>query len=141
MSNDNDYKNVSAWFIGPKGENGDLFKELAVHTIDEHIQYRKEHYKKDDPAYITPEMKHSAEYQKQTDNIRRVQAELLERLHGSVPFYTPRYQAHMLWDTVIPGTIGYLSAMLYNQNNVATEASPATSQMELEAGQQLCSLL
>lgn len=141
MSNDNDYKNVSAWFIGPKGENGDLFKELAVHTIDEHIQYRKEHYKKDDPAYITPEMKHSAEYQEQTDNIRRVQAELLERLHGSVPFYTPRYQAHMLWDTVIPGTIGYLSAMLYNQNNVATEASPATSQMELEAGQQLCSLL
>lgn len=139
--NDQDYKKVAAWFIGPKGENGEWFSELIQKTIAEHTQYRKEHYKKDDPAYITEEIKASQEYQDQKNIVERTQTALIERLHGSVPFYTPRYQAHMLWDVVIPGAVGYMTAMLYNQNNVATEASPATSQMEYEVGQQLCHML
>lgn len=139
--NDQDYKKVAAWFIGPKGENGEWFSEMIQNAIAEHTQYRREHYKKDDPAYITDEIKASDEYRGQKEVVERVQSALIEKLHGSVPFYTPRYQAHMLWDVVIPGAVGYMTAMLYNQNNVATEASPATSQMEYEVGQQLCRMM
>ena len=34
----------------------------------------------------------------------------------------------------LPATLGYLSAMLYNPNNVAFEASPLTTELELIVG-------
>lgn len=34
-----------------------------------------------------------------------------------------------------------LTAMMYNPNNVATEASPVTTMIEHEVGQQLCKML
>ena len=64
--------------------------------------------------------------------------ELVDRLRGSVPFFSYRYQAHMLWDVTLPAVLGYLAAILYNQNNVAAEASPVTTQLEMEVGRDLC---
>lgn len=36
--------------------------------------------------------------------------------------------------------LGYFMTMLYNPNNVALEASPMTTLVELRVGQQLCKL-
>lgn len=36
--------------------------------------------------------------------------------------------------------LGYFMTMLYNPNNVALEASPMTTLVELRVGQQLCEL-
>jgi len=47
----------------------------------------------------------------------------------------------MLWDTCMPANLGYLQAFLYNQNNVALEASPVTSKLEVEVGRQLCEMI
>lgn len=138
---DQNFKKVAAWFMGPKGENGEWFAQLISKSIAGHAAYRGEHYEAADPPYITKEITDSPEYQEEIRRQEALQAELMETLHGCVPFYTPRYQAHMLWDTVMPGMLGYITAMLFNQNNVATEASPATSQMEYEVGQQLCGML
>jgi hypothetical protein len=33
----------------------------------------------------------------------------------------------MYWDQALPAVVGYIAALLYNQNNVAAEASPATT--------------
>jgi hypothetical protein len=41
----------------------------------------------------------------------------------------------------MPAVLGYLTAMLYNQNNVTPEASPLTSYIEYLVGQQLCGML
>jgi hypothetical protein len=38
----------------------------------------------------------------------------------------------MLWDTTIAATAGYMAALLYNQNNVASMASGVTLQLERE---------
>ncbi len=38
----------------------------------------------------------------------------------------------MLWDTTLPSNVGYIAAMLYNQNNVASMASGVTLQLERE---------
>ena len=52
-----------------------------------------------------------------------------------------RYQGHMLWDQALPAVIGLFAGMLYNQNNVAAEASPVTTRLEIEVGNDLCRML
>ena len=47
----------------------------------------------------------------------------------------------MLWDVTVPAVLGYLAATLYNQNNVAAEASPVTTLLEMEVGRDLCAML
>ena len=41
----------------------------------------------------------------------------------------------------MPANLGYMSAMLYNQNNCALEASTVTSKYEMEVGKDLCVML
>ena len=43
----------------------------------------------------------------------------------------------MSTDMTVPGLLGYFMTMIYNPNNVAVEASPLTTVIELEAGKQL----
>ena len=59
----------------------------------------------------------------------------------SVPFWSPRYNAHMSMENSMPAVIGYLTGLLHNQNNVATEASPFTTVLENRVGQDLCKML
>jgi glutamate/tyrosine decarboxylase-like PLP-dependent enzyme len=59
----------------------------------------------------------------------------------SIPFFSPRYAAHMNSDIALPATLGYLMAMLYNQNNVAPEGGPMTTILEREVGEDLCKML
>ena len=46
----------------------------------------------------------------------------------------------MCTDLTVPGLLGYFMTMIYNPNNVAVEASPLTTVIELEAGNQLCKM-
>ena len=57
-----------------------------------------------------------------------------------MPFWSPRYEAHMCTDLTMPSLLGYFMTMLYNPNNVALEASPLTTVAELKVGEQLCEL-
>jgi hypothetical protein len=38
----------------------------------------------------------------------------------------------MLWDTTLASNVGYMAALLYNQNNVSSMASGVTLQLERE---------
>lgn len=46
----------------------------------------------------------------------------------------------MCTDLTMPSLLGYFMTMLYNPNNVALEASPITTLVELKVGAQLCDL-
>ena len=59
----------------------------------------------------------------------------------SVPFYSPRYMAHMVNDVSMPATLGYLMGLMYNPNNISPEAGPLTHIIEYDVGQQLCRML
>lgn len=76
----------------------------------------------------------SAKFQKAVRNT----AKLLGK--HSVPFWSPRYQAHMCTDMTMPALLGYFMTMIYNPNNVALEASPISTIAEVEVGEQLCEL-
>src|SRR5258707_3697665 len=80
---------------------------------------------------------------KKSMSILRTNLTLLSRLlpQHSVPFYSPRYMAHMVNDVSMPATLGYLMGLMYNPNNISPEAGPLTPILEYDVGQQLCSRL
>lgn len=131
---------LAAWFLGPMAENQELLTDLVTKTVEQHCADRRDFYAAD-PAYVTDEIKGSREYQNSVRTLREEHQGLLAHLRGSVPFFSYRYQAHMIWDQTLPAILGYFAAMLYNQNNVALEASPVTTRLEEEVGKDLCRLL
>jgi glutamate/tyrosine decarboxylase-like PLP-dependent enzyme len=133
-------ESLAAWFLGPKAENQDLFSGLIEQAIRANCSDRKNYFP-NDPEYVTDERKKDREYVECVAFMKGEYSKLLENLKGSVPFFSYRYQAHMNWDLTIPGMLGYFSAMLYNQNNVAAEASPVTSHLEALVGDDLCRML
>lgn len=130
---------LAAWFLGPKAENQDLFSDLILQGINANCEDRIEYFK-NDPPYVTPERR-DEEYDQSVKALKNEYQNLLNELKSSVPFFSYRYQAHMNWDLTIPGMLGYFAAMLYNQNNVALEASPVTSRLEAMVGDDLCKML
>lgn len=131
---------VAAWFLGPRGENVDLFSELVSVALNDHVFWRR-NFHPSDPSPITESMKREEDYLNAVDIIKTEFYALLAQLKKSGPFASMRYQGHMTWDQTLPGMAGYFAAMLYNQNNVALEASPITTVLEVEACEDLCQML
>ena len=131
---------IGAWFLGPKAENEELFKALINAAIDDHVKDRLKTFP-GDPLWLTNDRKNSEAYQQSVQHFTSEVGKLLKRLDGSVPFFSYRYQGHMLWDVTLPSVVGYFAAMLYNQNNVAAEASPVTTVLEMHVGDDLCKML
>ncbi|NEQ96838.1 MAG: decarboxylase [Cyanothece sp. SIO2G6] len=131
---------VAAWFLGLRGENNELFKTWITAALDDHTAWRGSFYP-DDPSPITPDMKTDPAYTAATQLIATELDNLFVELRKSAPFVSMRYQGHMIWDQTLPGMLGYFAAMLYNQNNVALEASPVTTVLEADACLDLCEML
>ena len=129
-----------AWFLGPKAENADLLRELVLAALDSHVAFRRG-FHPEDPSHVTRAVRDSAGYRDGVERLRREAAGLFEKLRLSAPFASLRYQGHMLWDQALPATVGMFAGLLYNQNNVSAEASPVTTRLEIEAGDDLCRML
>jgi len=137
---ENQWEALGAWFLGPKAENEETLLKLVNQAVSGHFKFRKDLFPQD-KVYITDKIKESVAYKAE---IRQIQTELdriLSDLRKTVPFFSTRYQGHMNWDTSLPANVGYIAGLLYNQNNVASEGGPATTLMEIEAGQQICYML
>ncbi|PHH78122.1 hypothetical protein CDD82_3195 [Ophiocordyceps australis] len=136
-----EHAKVASWFLGPKAENFDLFCELLQNVVLRNQQARQQVYP-GDAALITPEMQTNEVYSTSTNLLRKnvkFIAELLAR--NAVPTWSPRYNAHMTTEPCMPGMIGYITGMMYNPNNVASEASPLATMIEYVVGQDLCKML
>ena len=126
------------WFIGPQGENADLFQRLISWSIDHNIAFRRDYMPDDPPMYRDhrlPAVQASEAF------ITAQLDEMLGYLRRSVPLASFRNQSHVYWDQTLPAIVGYIAALLYNQNNVSAEASPATILFEIEVGDHLCRML
>ena len=131
---------LAAWFLGPKAENEDLLGGLISMALASHSDDRRKYYPAD-PVFVTDETKQSPEYKAGVKALTDRFAQLLDRLKGSTPFWSYRWQSHMNWDTTLPSMAAYFAAMLYNPNNVAAEASPVTTLLEMQVGDDLCEML
>ena len=137
---DDPWKALGGWFLGPRAENADVFISIFQEVFEEHVRLRKNYFPAD-PEYLTEEIKRSAPYLSEVEDTRACLMKMQEDMAGNTPFFSPRYQAHMLWDTTMPSLLGYMTAMLFNQNNVDSAASPVTTLYEHQVAQQLCDML
>ena len=131
--------NTNALFLGSKAENSEIFEKMLLEAFRDHVFWRR-NFHPEDPLFLTNTEKRSVGYENTVDAFQTRFYELLSRLKNSVPFHSPRYIGHMAADILMPGIIGYFSTMLYNPNNVSYEASPVTSEMEIEVGRELAAL-
>ena len=131
-------QSLGSWFLGPKGESHALLKSLITEALHHNVDGRKSTFP-GDPSWANPD---SASYKAESSIIEDNYKHLVRNLEMySVPFSSYRYQGHMLWDQTLPSVAGYFAAMLYNQNNVAAEASPLTTALEIEVAQDLCKMV
>lgn len=136
----NSGQTIEAFFPGTKGGNFKYMQELMEMAVLGNISSRKNYFP-NDPDYIDEAIQETQEF-KETLKLMGIEyALLIEQLKGSGAFYSMRTIGHMLWDTTLPGILGYFAALLYNQNNVAAEASPVTTLLEMYVGNELCKLL
>jgi glutamate/tyrosine decarboxylase-like PLP-dependent enzyme len=127
-------------FLGPKGENAEVFERLLLDAFRDHVFWRRNFHPED--GFIVDEMqKHAPVYERSISVLRQELLGLLSELKAGVPFFSPRYIGHMASDLTIASLVGYFATMLYNPNNVAAEASPVTSRMELEVAAQLAAMI
>lgn len=134
--------NLNALFIGDKAENGQLYKDLLIDLVDEHLGWRQNYMPQDMPV-ISSQERTSESYEKTVNHMKDVLNEISSRMRThSVPWHTAgRYWGHMNSETLMPSLLAYNFAMLWNGNNVAYESSPATSQMEEEVGHEFAHLM
>ena len=131
---------LASIFLGPKGENAEEFERLLLDAFRDHVFWRRNFHPED--GYQVEEVaRQSPEYQRSIAVLRQEMLSLLGELKGGVPFFSPRYIGHMASDLTMASLVGYFATMLYNPNNVAAEASPVTSRMELEVAAQLAGMI
>lgn len=92
---------------------------------------------------ISDEEQNSEGFIATTENMKEVLDDVSKRLRsGSIPWQSAgRYWGQMNSDTLMPAQLAYDYAQLFNSNNVALEASMATSQMEEDVANDFCKLL
>lgn len=132
---------LNSLFLGPKSENEKFFKDMLTFLINDHIGWRKYFHPEDKPlGNQSPEELKAREIT--LDRVRESLLELAANLQtSSVPWFSPRYLGHMATDIMMPALLGYMLTLLYNPNNCAYEASPATTPMEIEIGKQLAVMM
>lgn len=132
---------VCGWFLGTRGENAEVLSTFIREAISIHA-YTRRSFHPEDPTPITEEIKKSPGYlaamQSLKDNFYRLNAFINEY---ATPFYSMRYQGHMLWETTLPAIIGYFTAVMHNPNNVTMQASTATTLLEWMVGYDLCKMV
>ncbi|HEU4451787.1 MAG TPA: pyridoxal-dependent decarboxylase [Longimicrobium sp.] len=145
MSYDPSYRreaplDLASIFLGPKGENADVFERMLVEALRDHVFWRR-NYHPEDGFQVSETEKRNPAYERSLSLLAEELMELLGALKAGVPFASPRYVGHMTSDLTMASMVGYFATMLYNPNNVAAEASPVTTRLELEVAAQLARMI
>jgi len=131
---------LRAWFLGPRAENADLLERLLTEALRDHVFWRR-NYHPEDALSIREMDRRAPGYDEAVANLTQELMGLLAELKRGVPFFSGRYKGHMVYEQTLASMIGYVATMLYNPNNVAVEASPVTTRLELEVGRQLSEMV
>lgn len=97
---------ASSWFLGPRVEALEVLQSLFEQALKRHKQTRDELANEDRYFFITEDMKKLDIYQESIAT-RETNSESLSEIPAkhSVPFWSPRYNAHMNMDTTLASII------------------------------------
>ena len=128
------------WFIGAHAENHEVFEQLLLEFLHDHMYWRRNFHPADPPP-IPTSSPNAPEYQAFVARLKQELLALGASLKNSVPLFSPRYLGHMLCDPLMPGLLAQMITLPYNPNNVSEEAAPVTVGLEVEVGLQLARML
>ncbi len=131
---------LEAMFLGTRGSNAETMSKMLAMALKGHVEFRRNYFP-EDPDYLDVEIQNSEGFKNTVKFMEDEYQKLIVQLQESGTFFSMRSIGHMLWDTTTPGILGYFAALLYNQNNVAAEASPVTTLLEMQVGNELCKML
>jgi len=131
---------LRAWFLGPHAENADLAARLFEEVFRQHVAWRRELHP-EEPATITAADRDRPGYREAAAELTTQLHQLLAALRRDVPFFSGRYQGHMLGDQTLASQLAWFATMLCNPNNVVAEVSPVTTRLELEVAAQLAAMI
>lgn len=131
---------ISSRFLGPKAENSALLADLVTTALGDYVAWRRR-FHVDDPSPVVNGDLRLGKVPDAGDDIRTSFLRLLDRLHASVPFFSGRYNAHMLSEQTIAAQAAYFATMLYSPNNISSEVSPVTTLLEVEVAHQLAEMI
>ena len=131
---------LRAWFLGPRAENADLMERLITEAFRDHVFWRR-NYRPEDGVTIREVDRRQEGYEDAIATLTQELMALLAQLKRDVPFFSGRYQGHMVCEPTIAAQVGYFAAMLYNPNNVTREAGPVTTRLEFEVAEQLARMI
>ena len=130
---------LDLYFLGPKSEQRQFLSEALHLVLNDHVFWRRNYYPKDPPA-IGYSKVNGADASHFKEQFFTELFSLVSDLKLDVPVFSPRYMAHMISETTLPSLVAYFATLLYNPNNVSSEASPVTIRYELEVGKQFAQL-
>ncbi|HML16887.1 MAG TPA: pyridoxal-dependent decarboxylase, partial [Bryobacteraceae bacterium] len=131
-------RRMSAWFLGPKAENAEWERKMISHILEDYFHWRRNYFPADEMLITESIRREQVDFH---DRLAQQLDEMLAGLRAHFPFYSPRYNAHMLSDQTIPAVLGYFAGLLYNPNNVTPESGPVTLKWELEVGADVLRML
>jgi len=131
---------LRAWFLGPRAENADLMERLITESFRDHVFWRR-NFRPEDGITIREVDRRQEGYEDANARLTQELMALLADLKRDVPFFSGRYQGHMVCEPTIAAQVGYFAAMLYNPNNVTREAGPVTTRLEFEVADQLARMI
>ncbi len=135
----NEQHDLDLFFLGPKSEQRQFLEEVLKLVLNDHVFWRRNYYPKDPPA-IPYRKVHGEQARHFREEFYTELFQLISELKLDVPVFSPRYAAHMISETNLPSLVSYFATLLYNPNNVSSEASPVTIRYELQVGQQFARL-
>ncbi len=127
-----------AYLLGPQAENAPLAEQLLLEIFRDHVHWRRNYFPEDDSPIPSGAQR---ELQRHADDLEAAVRQLTAGLRRNFPFYSPRYIGHQLSEVTLPSLLGGFAGMLYNPNNVTTEAAPVTVDWEIQACSQLLVML
>jgi len=135
----NEQHDLDLYFLGPKSEQRQFLVEVLQLVLNDHVFWRRNYYPKDPPS-IPYSKVHGEQARHFREEFYTELFRLISELKLDVPIFSPRYAAHMISEMNLPSLVSYFAALLYNPNNVSSEASPVTIRYELQVGQQFAAL-
>lgn len=131
---------LRSWFLGPRAENAGLLERLVTEAIRDHVFWRR-NFHPEDGTTIREADKRSPGFEQAVDTLTQELMGLLAALKRDIPFFSGRYKGHMLYEPTLAAQVGYIAALLYNPNNIAAEAAPVTTALELEVAAGLARMI
>ena len=131
---------LRSWFLGPHAENAALLERLMTEALRDHVFWRR-NFHPEDGITIRESDKRSPGFEQAVGTLTQELMGLLAALKRDIPFFSGRYKGHMLYEPTLAAQVGYMAALLYNPNNVAAEAAPVTTALELEVAAALARMI